>query len=103
MGPSRALFLLQANDSHRTQIKHTKRWAQEGAVTKKGLPHFPSTASKDLLRSHTSHLLAIPSLWAFFKYDIVILSYLWPARHRGVLLEGVGTPISRGLLPPCLP
>lgn len=38
MGPSRALFLLQASDSHSTQIRHTEPGAQEGAVTKRTLP-----------------------------------------------------------------
>lgn len=54
------------------------------------------------------HLLRPSSLWAFFKYNIVIFSSLWPARGREVLprwaevLEAAEVPVSRGLPPPGL-
>lgn len=93
MGPFRALFLLRTGDSNSKQ---------PGPQDQRTLAEA-STASKDLPGDHISHLLATPLLWDFFKYDIVILCYLWPAGHRGILLEGFGNPISSRLFPPCLP
>lgn len=49
-----------------------------------------------------------PSLWAFLKYDIVILSSLWPARggevlpHWADVLEAIGVPVGCSLPPPGL-
>lgn len=103
VGPSRALFLLWAGDSHSKQTQQPNPGAQDRAGTKRALAEAPSIASKDLPGNHISHLLATPLLWDSFKYNIVIFRDLWPARHRGVLLEVVRTPISSGLLPPCLP
>lgn len=55
MGPSKALFLLQASDSHSTQRRHTKPGAQEGAVAKRTLPEvpvFPPQLPKTSLGTH---------------------------------------------------
>lgn len=102
MGPSRALFLLWASDSHSKQHSSLTLGLRIRSDLK--------SSSRNPLHSFQkppwgplSHLLATTLLWDFLKYNIVIFRDLWPARHRGVLLEGAGPPISSGLLPPRLP